>query len=263
MDQAVVRSLPYSERQMVEAFESLLLSQESVPGVGHFWRIFREVDCVRGRADLVGFQRTSGRRVVPANGGLGLVGAAIIALLNPRCPRTTDFLVRRSRFSGEAVRRVLRQLEEQQYVVRTGSGSWRLGPNGNILDIRVWAFEFKLKNPRRAVFQAQQYRSFASRVLIIVPPQQVPLYAKYATVMAAWGIGLASFDAVAGSFSVETPPRARRPVSRQHQVYAIFRAFGAAANASHQNGGDPVRRGTVRLAPPRHLRTGTLRKDAS
>ena len=55
---------------------------------------------------------------------------------------------------------------------RTDKGSYILGESSCFLGIEVWAFELKLKDPKRAIFQAQQSRSYAEYSIIVVPPGQ-------------------------------------------------------------------------------------------
>jgi len=95
-------------------------------------------------------------------------------------------------------------------------------------DIEIWAFELKLDKPKRAVFQAQQYRSFAQNVLIVVPPSQIPLYSKFSLALRRWGIGLASFEPTLSEFQLCRPPRLSQPNSRHQQAYAMFQLLGAA-----------------------------------
>jgi hypothetical protein len=92
--------------------------------------------------------------------------------------------------------------------------------------VQVWAFELKLDKPKRAVFQAQQYRSFAQRVMIVVPPNQYAIYKKFRLAMRRWGIGLATFDPTSLEFVVRRAPRLGHPHSRQHQAYALFQLLG-------------------------------------
>ena len=43
----------YSEAQMADRFLRLLRSRKGIPGLGRFTSVFREVDCIRGRADFL------------------------------------------------------------------------------------------------------------------------------------------------------------------------------------------------------------------
>ena len=112
-------------------------------------------------------------------------------------------------------------------MLQTESGSFLLNPNRPLRRVEVWAFELKLDKPKRAVFQAQQYRSFAQGVLIVVPPEQLGLYDKFDAVMRRWGIGLASFSPLTKEFILERPARLGPPHSRHHQAYALFQLLGA------------------------------------
>ena len=100
----------YSEEEMAQAFQRLLLSNDGLPGVGLFNAIYREIPCRQGRPDFLALRHisTSGYREnmsVP-----GLVGPAILQNLKPKAPRTFNYLVKKLEFSQDSIRRSLLQL---------------------------------------------------------------------------------------------------------------------------------------------------------
>jgi len=212
----------YTEDQMAVAFERVLKSRQGLAGLGPFWRVFREVDCHRGRPDFVAIEGKQKFRV-EAN-SLGFVAATVLALLRPSAHRSLNYLVTKSGFSRPSVRLAIRDLKRLGHIRQSDKGeSYTLDPRRNLFDVEVWAFELKLDKPKRAIFQAQQYRLFAQKVLIVVPPTQVASYTKHHGTMERWGIGLASFDPDTKQFSVEIAARWGEPVSKQQQIFALGR----------------------------------------
>ena len=220
------RRFPFSEEEMADAFARLLTRDKALPGVGRLSRVFREVDCQRGRADFVALAHETARFLSGRSVTVKHAGSLIMSFLHERAPRSLVYLCKHSGLSIRTVKSAIDELVEGEYVLRTESGSYLLNAERSFRQVQVWAFELELDKPRRAVFQAQQYRSFAQGVLVVVPPEQVVLYDKFKLAMRRWGIGLASFDPLTEAFSVERPPRIGCPHSRHHQAYALFQLLG-------------------------------------
>jgi hypothetical protein len=125
------------------------------------------------------------------------------------------------------VRRTLHQLAAIGLVEELANGSFILSGGSAVFEIETTAFELKLKSPRRAVFQAQQYTLFAQTVWIVVPPLQARSYDVFRSVLARWGIGLATFNPNNHRFVPVVATRRRSPGSREHQAYAMLRLVGA------------------------------------
>jgi hypothetical protein len=78
--------------------------------------------------------------------------------------------------------------------------------------LRVFAFELKLRNWRRALAQAYRYRSFANRSYVVIDSEFVqPAVARIALFQSA-NVGLMSFD-VSGAIEVHFEPAYDRPYS--------------------------------------------------
>lgn len=224
---------------MADSFERLLRTGRSLPGVGRLSRVFREVDCQRGRPDFVALARGSTRFLTGKSISAKFSGSLMLSFLHERAPRSLAYLSEHSGLSMRVVSDATNELVHRRYAVRTQSGSFILNPARLLRQVQVWAFELKLDKPKRAVFQAQQYRSFAQRVLIVVPPRQLALYNRFQVPIRRWGIGLATFDPVTSEFRIHRPPRLGHPHSRHHQAYALFQLL------ADRNGGD-------RLLPAAH-----------
>lgn len=211
---------------MADVFERLLKAGRTLRGVGRFSRVFREVDRHRGRPDFVALAHGTTRFLAGRDITVKFAGSLVISFLHERAPRSLAYLCERSGLSMRTIESATDELVERKYVLRTESGSCRLNPSRPLRQVQVWAFELKLDKPKRAVFQAQQYRSFAQGVLIVVAPEQLALYDRFKLAMRRWGIGLASFDPLTEEFTVERRPRIGRPHSRHHQAYALFQLLG-------------------------------------
>ncbi len=211
----------YSEEEMAQAFQQLLISENGLPGVGCFCAIYREISCRQGRPDFIAlrFKSSSGQRNsinVP-----GLVGPAILQNLKPKAPRTFDYLVCKLEFGRESIRKSLRLMIENGYIEQMESGAYRLSTEMNHEKPEIWTFELKLNNPKKAVFQAQQSRAYAERAIIVVPPGQERNYERFRETMQRWHIGLAAFNLINGDFRFVRKGRKARALSPTQQIYTL------------------------------------------
>jgi len=211
----------YTEKEMADSFLDLLKSPEGLPGIGSFKAVYREVSCHQGRPDFIALRYKGRLRSTRLPQAMGIVGPAILTVLKPSAPRTLSYLVSHSEFSEDSIRRLLRQLLASGHVKRTETASYSLGSVATQLQTELWAFELKLDNPKRAVFQAQQSRLYANRAVIVVPPGQESHYLRYRMTMKRWNIGLATFDPDNCIFKISRRGRNTRAISPQHQLYAL------------------------------------------
>lgn len=220
---------PYTEEQMGDAFLKRLTSRSGLPSVGRFTKVFREVDCQRGRPDFVGITFAKKRPLLNSQGIGGFAVAAVLSLLKPRSPRRLEYMVSRTGFGRDVIALALRSLLAEGLIQQGEDNTYTLASACSVFDADVTAFELKLSKPRRAVFQAQQYCLFAHRVFIVVPPKELDSFIAYMPAMKRWGIGLAGYDPLANRFMRHLDSRRRgNPASREHQAYAMMRIAAGA-----------------------------------
>jgi len=218
-------SLDYSECDFADAFQSCLLRGHGLTGLTEFSALYREVVCGQGRADFVA---VAGDEQRPASwlGGcapslrLTESAAMLISLLKLRSPRTLDYLVRHSGLTCETATRTLRDLLSASVVRKATDSSYILGPTWKQPLGDLWAFELKLHDWRRALFQACQYQAFADSVCIVMPDKQSSYTHVRPDVLSAVGVGLVLFDPYTSCVRVQVQPRRSRPASLQHVYYA-------------------------------------------
>lgn len=211
----------YSEEEMAHAFQRLLESDDGLPQVGRFDAIYREISCRQGRPDFIAVRYLSRTKPNMQFHISGLVGPSILNLLKPKAPHTLDYIITHLEFVRDSIRKSLRQLIDSGHVEQTESGTYRLGKASKGQKPEMWAFELKLNNPKKAVFQAQQSRAFAERAIIVVPPGQEGNYERFREAMQRWHIGLATFELVTGRFRFVRKGRKAKALSHTHQIYAL------------------------------------------
>ena len=217
----------FTESEMADAFQRLLSSPDGLPGIGTFDGIYRDINCRQGRPDFITLRRKGNPIELNTFYHVGLVGSCILSLLKPAAPRTLQYLTIEAEYTEASIRKSLAFLEKLGYIERTSKGSYILGSSSVLLKPEVWAFELKLNDSKRAVFQAQQCKAFAEIVIIVVPPNQTKNYNRFRESMTRWGIGLASFDPFTGIFDILKRPRKAKPFSGEHRMYAISQMFAS------------------------------------
>jgi hypothetical protein len=214
---------------MANAFERFIVARHGLPGVGRVSKLFREISCQQGRPDFVALVGRKHRFLSGNSVTLKLAGSLVLSFLHEGAGRTQAYLCEHSGLSLRSVRDALAELVKYRYVKRTASGAYIANPTSSLHTVEVIAIELKLDRPRRAIFQAQQCRAFAQRVLIVVPPSQLGTYRKFSVALRRWGIGIATFDPITMEFMLRRKPRSGKPHSLQHQVYAKFQLLDDAS----------------------------------
>jgi hypothetical protein len=211
----------YSEEEMAQAFQRLLLSEKGLPGAGCFGAVYREISCRQGRPDFIALRykfSSDNRHSIDVP---GLVGPAILQTLKPKAPLTFDYLVGKLEFGRESIRKSLRLMIQNGYIEQLESGAYRLGAEMAYEKPEIWTFELKLNNPKKAVFQAQQSRAYAERAIIVVPPGQERNYQRFRETMQRWHVGLSTFNPITGVFRFIRKGRKARALSPTQQIYTL------------------------------------------
>lgn len=211
----------FSEEEMADTFQNMLQSQGGLPEIGIFDGIYREINCRQGRPDFIALRYLTDFKECLLTHISGFVSPLILSLLKPTSPRTLNYIISHSEYTQDSIKRSLQQLISTKCIEQTETGSYRLGRKLKGLKIELWSFELKLSNPKKAVFQAQQSRAFAERVIIVVPPGQEKNYNRFNKTMNRWGIGLATFDPINMNFCFIKKGRKSKVLSQMYRFYAL------------------------------------------
>jgi len=222
------RDRQFSEKEMTTSFLKSMSSRKGLPGMGTFWKIFQEVPCLRGRPDIIGLKKRTRRPIRQKITPLGLCDATILALLHHNAPHTIDHLVAHAGFSKKSVKKSLSQLIGEDHIIKTQTGSYLSNPRHCFDELEAWAFELKIKDIKRAIFQAQQYCLFAQCVFIVMPPNYRERILRFEPILDSWGIGAAIFDPFKRCFEIIKDAKDTAPLSKQHEIYAISCAINTA-----------------------------------
>ena len=219
-----------TEQFLADRFQEVITSTEnSVPRVPLFQAMYREVSCTQGIADFVGVVRPTGRaekapkEPLSFNCSLGAASRVLGALVTARKPVAADALAASTGLSPRIVSHTLKYLMCSSLVRAPAPGSYSFPNESSVPWPDMWAFEVKLSDWHRAVFQALQYAAFASHVLVIMPQSKSNVAIANRDLFARLGVGLLLFDPYTGHARQVAPARRIGPASAAQAVYAAGR----------------------------------------
>ncbi|WP_301171081.1 hypothetical protein [Brevibacillus nitrificans] len=211
--------LKYStEEELVDTFITRLNEQNDPMTV-----TMREVDCWQGRADVVkAYIKNS-----DANLGLDqasllkqLTCSNIIAQLHKKAPRTQGYVRSRVGITQETFSKWLRELKKAQIVQETETGSLLLSENFSIPDLEFWAYECKLSNWKRALYQANQYKGFSHFTFVVMPDDHIKPAVKNIDAFKATNIGLIKVD-FSGEYEIIHKPTKSNPRRKAFNIVGV------------------------------------------
>jgi len=200
-------------------------------GRGHlpkFQALYEEVRTPYGIADLVGVSCPKWRKAAPGflNLCAGLPRGPVAELLAELAigPRRKATLLggSRTRFSTAVVEAALRGLNARR-IVSERDGTFHLSPRIKLPDARLYAFEVKLYDWRRAAFQALQANAYASKSLCIFPAERLGVLRKNKSFFADLGIGVLLFDPENERFVELVRGKLHSPHHNPHAIDVMLR----------------------------------------
>ena len=222
-----------TEAELVNNFLRWLRSRHARRYFPAFRALHPELDLLVGTPDLVASARRLPRaqalRTALGSGDVSAQAAAnVLALLKPKAARTVPYLQRATGLTERSLCRVLSSLAYSKVITETDSGSYRLR-QALVPETELWAFEFKLRDWRRALFQALRCKTFASRVVTVFPKSQHAVLTRRLDYFRERGVGVFVFDPVSGDHIELLAPAPTKPTSRRHHVYATYKVVSAQA----------------------------------
>lgn len=135
-----------------------------------------ESRCSDGRADMVWATANEWPNDISTEAVLLLrqpTCSRILALLKNDKVRSEAFLSNRAGVAETTFRRWMAELLEHELVYETQSGRFVLADDRIIWpSLEICAFEFKLEDWKRALYQAKRYRTFSHRVYVVLPAER-------------------------------------------------------------------------------------------
>lgn len=162
--------------------------------------------------------------------------ASIVASLRTPEKKSVERIAGETGLSGKTVSSILARIVSKDGMANgSAQDGFRLRRAVRDYDIELWAYELKLKNWKRAMYQAIQYKTFAHRVLIVLPVEARHVVASKISLLKRYGVGLLILDSRTDSIELLVRPRRSRPRSLGHYLYAlsVFARRGIPGHASY------------------------------
>lgn len=218
-----------TEQKMGDAFKEAL---PFISGIPKFQKLYREVECRQGVADFIGLEKEV-LSILPDNCSL-LSGSNIMAILLEEAV-TEQQLIEKTSYGLPTIKRTLNAAMKENKIILNKAGQYSLTKQmiaslNSIYWSNLWAFELKLHNWRRALFQAAQYLPFASHSIVVLPFGKKITTEVQKKAFAFMSIGLLLYDAATDNSKwVVTPKENLHP-------YAIFALYTTAQLQRYDRG---------------------------
>lgn len=206
---------------MANAFESAIKAS-AIKSLPNFDLVYREVVCQQGIADFVGL--TSAASVFLNNNLEELSStdssSQILSLLKLNSGRKIKFLSGRIGITDATLNRVLKELISKNYVVKKNE-LYYLSKSYNLDKTNIWAFELKLSNWKRALFQALQYKAFANYSVVVFPLAKEKLIKENLDPFQKLNIGVLLFNPETLESKWISRAKKEHSISRWHTVFLL------------------------------------------
>lgn len=204
-----------TEDQLMEIFDSAIANSElwlGMPRRRTF--LMEEVNGIHGRVDRMMVSVPSALR--PSKSRSELLQqetcCRIIVALRAKQPKASDQLAVETGRSHVTVRYWLARMADEELVRALPENQYVLGPKSALPDCKIWCFEGKLKNWKRALYQASRYRAFAHRSFVVMPENNIQSAERQIEQFKLAHVGLLSLDCK-GEFRMITKPAPQQPRS--------------------------------------------------
>lgn len=218
-----------NEESLTELFASVVWDTIPRKSGGKYPLVMREVDCNRGRADIVCavFHDNSMDTHKASHYAVALsqlTKARILSWLSKSSPSTETYIQEMTGFGEKTIRKHLRGLIEMGLVEKTAAGLFRLAKSFTLPNVEIWSFEVKLVNWRRALYQALRYRGFSHNVVVVMPSDRLGPPKSNLMMFNTMNVGLVGMNSK-GEAKFLCRPKKGRPTSRELYLYGLGRVL--------------------------------------
>lgn len=216
---------PMTEAIVVSNFSDVVWANIPQNTASKYPIVMREVDCNRGRADVVCavIRKNNIDSLKLRHLGLSLsqpAKAHILSWLSKNKASTEEYLSEVTGLRVKTIRKHLNELLESGIVKHSVPNSWVFSKEYKLPQIDIWSFEVKLKNWKRACYQASRYRGFSHYTTVVMPQENVHTAIKNIDMFDKMNIGLMAIDKQSKLKFIKKPKRSN-PTSKKHHLYAL------------------------------------------
>lgn len=205
---------------MGKKFQEAVIGHQ-IGGLPKFDFFLGELALKQGIADFVG-GINSNRILSSQPKGINHLESSshILSRLTYKSGRTLKYLNSNMDYNLFTIHRGLDELEKNGYIVQK-QDLYYLNDYPDISKVRLWTFELKLSDWKRALFQALQYCSFTDYAIVVFPPDKKKILLKNISIFLMFKIGVLLFDPIQMESEWLVRPKFLHYQSKFSRVYAL------------------------------------------
>lgn len=210
----------FTELEMSNAFEHTL-KVSSIKGLPVFDILYKEISCQQGIPDFVGLSSASFIQNYDFTNLTSIESSSIIlSLLKHNSGRKKKYIKEKTALSDATLNRVLKELLLNNFVVEKNHLYYL-----SVADIpqrdNIWAFELKLSNWKRALFQALQYKAFANYSVVVFPYEKENVLRQNLSAFITLNVGVLLFDVTTKNAKWIRRPRKEHSISKWQTLFLL------------------------------------------
>lgn len=186
--------IQFSELEMANRFEHAIKSS-IIRCIPPFDIVYRELKCQQGIPDFIGIP--SDKFVTTFNfSALTSIesSSVILSFLKYHSGRRKSYLKEKTALSDNLLNKSIRELQDNKFIIES-NGLYYLSPQMELFNDNIWAFELKLSNWKRALFQALQNKTFSNFSIVVFPFEKEHVLIQNLDVFVKLNVGVLLFDA--------------------------------------------------------------------
>ncbi len=225
----------YSEEELGNVFQKYIKKSRKTD-LPKYDLLFKEVQSIQGIPDYVGlyFNTPSKieliRKVLKSDVNSISNISKLLPYIKKNAPHNIEYLSKKTNIPSHIVNSVLTNLKEENIVQETEKLKYILSIDFDISDLEIWSFELKLKNWKRAVFQALRYKTFSDYVYIVMPVKMKEILIKNEEKFRDFNIGVIIYDEKLNEFNRIIRAKKNVNKSKSHTYYVLLQILNKIKN---------------------------------
>ena len=216
----------YSEMYHADMFEMGLKYKVYTDALPYFQNVLREISCKEGIADFIcykqtGFLRKNSSIICEINNLVGKSFIPVVSVLMRNEKQTIENISLLSGYNTARIKKIIKVLSDFNIVKENKFNQYSLYANWKNFDVDLWAFELKLKNWKRALYQATQYKSFSNNVFTVFPSYKKDLLEKNIHYFKNLNIGCILMNTDTNEISILNYPKKEELIRGSQYLYAL------------------------------------------
>lgn len=216
----------YSEMYHADMFEMGLKYKVYADILPFFENVLREIPCKEGIADFICYKQTSFLRknsniICEINDLVGKSFIPVMSVLMRNEKQTIENISLLSGYNSARIKKIIKVLSKFNIVKENKFNQYSLYANWKNFDVDLWAFELKLKNWKRALYQATQYKSFSNNVFTVFPNYKKDLLEKNLQYFKNLNIGCITMNTDTNEISILNYPEKEELIRGSQYLYAL------------------------------------------